>query len=239
MQRRPALLPFQMGMKRLKLERGARQFVFRKGRGFKPSRLAAPSVKKFTKAVIKSKETGFVDLAVATYACDTTGSITLIATVPQGAGTSSRVGKKIMFKSIQGRGEFSAGSAYGLNHCALIIVYDRQPQGALPAITDILNTATSRSFNDDDASGRFTILKRVDEIVVGDNDTNPTAIPVMVLANFYLDLKDLPSTFKSAATGAIADIETGALYAITVGNVAAGLTAAALNIGYRTRYWDA
>lgn len=196
--------------------------------------------KAFKNSVIKSKETGFVDLAVATYACDTTGSITLVATVAQGLTTSGRAGKKILWKSLQGRGEFAAGSTPAANHCALLIVYDKRPTGSLPAITDVLNTATSRSFNNDANSGRFKILKRIDQMVTGESDfTSQGPSNTVVLADFFLDLKSLKCQFKAAASGAIADIEEGAIYAITVGNVANGTGSANLNMGYRTRFYDA
>lgn len=233
----PSQLKRKLGMGRVLMKKRKGESTgftsFRAGRSFKGK------LKQFNKAVIKSKETGFVDLAVSTYACDTTGTITLLATIAQGATVNDRIGKKVMLKSLQARGEFVAGSAFGISHNALIIVYDIRPRGALPGITDILNTATSRSFNDDTNSGRFKILKRIDNITIGDNDVNPTSTPTAILADFFLDLKDLPTVYMAAGTGAINDIEQGAIYAITVGNIAAGLTAGQLNIGYRTRFWDA
>jgi len=56
----------------------------------------APS-KSLNRRGVASRETGYVDLAVANYALDTTGSIVLLATVPQGTSVQQRVGKKIFF----------------------------------------------------------------------------------------------------------------------------------------------
>jgi len=54
----------------------------------------------------------------------------------------------------------------------------------------------------------------------------------------YLKLNGLQSVFKAAGTGAIGDIEEGAIYAITVGSSAAGTAAATMTLGYRTRFID-
>ena len=53
--------------------------------------------------------------------------------------------------------------------------------------------------------------------------------------DFWLSLGNRPVTFKAAGTGAIGDIEEGALYLVTVGNTAAGTAAAALAASFRMR----
>lgn len=183
------------------------------------------------------KEPGYVDLAKADYACDSTGTITLLNTIPQGAGTSERVGKRVALKSLQMRGNVSSSSTATRNDIAYMIVYDKRPTGVLPAITDILNSASPHSFNNDVNSGRFRILKRIDEVLVGNPSTliSPNSI---LNAEFYLNLKMLPQVFKAAGTGAIGDIEEGALYLVTVGSVSAGTGAASLGVGFRLRYVD-
>lgn len=183
------------------------------------------------------RESGYVDLALASYGLDTTGSVTLLATVAQGAGVTQRVGKKIMLKSLQCRGTMNARTAAVANDIAFMIVYDKRPTGALPTITDILVTANSSAFNNDANSGRFRILKRVDDVLIG-NTTTPATGQEEKDASFYLDLKGLPTVFKAAATGAIGDIEEGALYLVTVGDNAAGTSAAYLSAGFRTRFID-
>lgn len=186
---------------------------------------------------VASKETGFVDLAAATYVCDTTGSITLLATIAQGASVNQRVGKKIMLKSIQIRGGISVNTTATTNDTSILIVYDRRPTGALPAITDVLVAADANAFNNDANSGRFKIVRRIDTVLTG-NSTTPTTGLESVNVTEYIPLKGLPCNFKAAGTGAIGDIEEGALYLITVGSRAAGTTAAAFSAGFRTRFVD-
>lgn len=108
-----------------------------------------------------------------------------------------------------------------------MIVYDKRPTGALPTISDILASVEPNAPNQQDNIGRFTILRRLDVILLG----NPTTTADMTSCtfkdgSFYLDLKGLPVVYKSAGTGAIGDIEQGALYSVAVGDHAAGTTAA-------------
>lgn len=186
---------------------------------------------------VSSKDTGFVDLAAASYAIDTAGTITLVATVAQGPSVNQRIGKRAAWKSLQVRGQAFNGAAASVNDCAVIFVYDKRPTGALPAITDVLNTSSAISMNNDANSGRFSILKRLDFILSGTPATTMGEDCAKSM-DFFLDLKKKPVVFKAAATGAIGDIEEGAIYMITVGSNAAGALAATLNVGIRTRFID-
>jgi len=194
---------------------------------------------RFQRAAGVQRETGFVDLAAAAYAMDTTGSVTLIATIPQGTSVNQRVGKKAVYKSVQARGNWSNNSAATNNDCAMMVVYDKRPTGALPAVTDILVSANSNAFNNDANSGRFVILKRHDDVLVGNNTAAANYTEAMYKSqDFFLPLKGLPVCYKAGGTGAIGDIEQGALYFVTVGNSVAGTSAAVANMAFRTRFLD-
>lgn len=181
------------------------------------------------------KESGYVDFQ-QNFDFDTTGTIALIATVAQGTTVNQRVGKKIVWKGIQCRGYMFSNTTAIFNDCALMIVYDNRPTGALPAITDILVTANSTAMNNDANSGRFKILKRLDFRLAGSSTTQLDVSTAS--ADFYLPLLNSPCEFKAAGTGAIADISEGCLYCVTVGINAAGTTAAAANLNFRTRFFD-
>lgn len=210
------------------------------GRGLvvRPSKMVSTSSRwnALNRHGITGKETGYVDTTFAAYLFNTTGSIALIPTIAQGASVNQRVGKKVVLKSLQCRGSVANDTTAVFNDCALLIVYDKRPTGALPAITDILVTATSQSMNNDNNSGRFKILKRLDFSLIG-NATTPTEKSFMS-ADFFLSLNNLPMVFKSATSGTIADIEEGALYLVTVGDTAAGAADAIASLGFRTRFVD-
>ncbi len=184
------------------------------------------------------RDAGYVDLADATYACNTTGSITLLATVAQNASVNGRIGKKAVWKSLQCRGHLLPNTTTLVSKVALIVVYDRRPQALIPGITDVLEAATPTAFNNTQNEGRFQILKRIDCVLVGNNTAGEQTSATAYTVDFFLDLKHKPVVFKAAGTGAMGDIEEGALYFITVGNVAAGTADTDLQAGFRVRFND-
>jgi len=181
------------------------------------------------------RELGYVDTASAAE-FSTTGTITLLNTVPQGAGVEQRVGKKIALKGLQCRGQMTNKSTAVTNDIALMIVYDKRPTGSLPHISDILEAVSASALNNDNNSGRFKILKRIDELLLG-NGTNLTDMTAKG-CDWWLDLKGLPTVYKALGTGAIADIEDGALYLVCVGDTATGTAAASLVANFRVRFLD-
>jgi len=181
------------------------------------------------------QESGYVDLPTQTAGLTTAGSISLIATVAQGAAVTQRIGKKIRWESIQFRGLLNAASATTFCKGSLIVVYDKRPTGVLPAVTDVLVTADSNSMNNDNNSGRFQILRRIDWAFAGLGGTPTTGLEVHLLDEFIRVRR--PGIFKAAATGGIGDIEEGALYAIWVGS-ATGTASATVNYGVRVRFMD-
>lgn len=189
------------------------------------------------RALIAQRDAGYVDLAFTGFTANTTGQIGLVATIAQGVSVNQRIGKKAKYKSVQLRGQFYANAAATINDTAVLLIYDRKPQNALPAITDVLVTATPQSFMNDANSDRFRVLRRWDNVLIG-NSTTPATGKEAVNFDQYVPLNGLPVEFGAAGTGAIGDISTGALYLIVVGNVAAGTGAATCNIGCRTRFVD-
>lgn len=189
---------------------------------------------------MNTKERGYTDTDFAAYNMDTTGTLTLLNIIPQGTTVNDRVGKKVKLLSIQMRGYAiaNAGSAI-TNDVAVIFVYDRRPRGALPAITDVLETANATALNQDSNSGRFKILKRIDMFLLGSSAGGANSGSAYAQSvDCYTKLKELPYEAMAAGTGVIADINTGALYMITVGSAAAGTTAATLNATIRVRFVD-
>lgn len=110
------------------------------------------------------------DSAVATTGVVATGPLTSIV---QGTTDSTRIGNHIRVKHITMKGSCSDTVP---NMMRVIVAWDRQPNGALPAWTDICSNASVHSiYNHDNVVGcggqRFTILydRRV---VINPNDTS-------------------------------------------------------------------
>lgn len=184
-----------------------------------------------------TRDPGYVDLGIANYNIDTVGTITLLNIVPQGPATSQRIGKKIMLKSLQAHGYMYNNTQADTNIVSYLVVYDRRPCGNLPAVTDVLKTANALSFNNDNNSGRFRILKRVNRVLIGRGPSDHTSLSSHE-ESFFISLKGLGMVFNSVGTGEIGDIDEGAIYFITVGGMASGTTAASATMAFRTRYLD-
>lgn len=182
------------------------------------------------------QEVNYVDKASAFYSHDVTGSISLIATISQGASVNQRIGKRAMYKSILMRGSTIAGSTGIGGDYAWLIVYDKRPTGALPLITDILTAINTVSFMNDNNTARFQVVRRHDDVLIG-NTTTPTTGKEMVNLDLFIKFR-APITFESAGTGAIGDIDMGALYFITVGNGPAGTTAPLTSASFRVRFTE-
>jgi len=225
-------------IKVVKMSRKAGKAKLYQGRGLV---VRQPATTGYVKGLQRAyaKEKGYVDLAVANYALDTTGSVTLLNTVAQGAAVTQRVGKKIVMKGLQCRAFIQGNASNDATSVAYMIVYDKRPTGALPTVSDILVSASPRAMNNDANAGRFRILKREDAVLIGNeaafanlHDTTRRD------ATYWLDLKSAPVTYKAAGTGAIGDIEEGALYLVTVGDEAAGANAAVMTAAFRMRFLD-
>lgn len=184
------------------------------------------------------QEVNYVDLGSVVYPFDTTGSITLIATIAQGASVNQRIGKRAYYKSLLIRGIAVAGSTGTIADGAYLVVYDKRPTGALPAITDILTAVTPHAFMNDNNTGRFEIIRRQDFNIIG-NSVTPSTGRESMNVDEYIKLVRRPITFESVGTGAIGDIDSGALYFVTVGNLPAGTTAPSLTARFRTRFTEA
>lgn len=196
------------------------------------------ALRNFARAQGRAKESGYVDLASASYALNTTGSVTLIATIAQGAAVTQRIGKKVMLKSIQIHGYCSSDSTTTTAPGALLVIYDKRPTGSVPTVGDILDSASSQSFMNDANSGRFRVLMRRDYVLAGNVTTagQQTSTSILPVQEFLKVNRQ--AVFKAAGTGAIGDIEEGALYLVSIGNLAAGTADANATLAFRTRFVD-
>lgn len=170
------------------------------------------------------------DFALATSNLDTTGSIQLLNTITQGDDISNREGRQLTIKSIELMLQAQADDTTGVRQeCLTMLVYDLAPQGALPAIGDILASAMVRSARNLNNRHRFIVLKRWDYMVYPDTTANNSKLLK------YYKKHNLTTTYNNTGSG-IQYISNGALYLVTLGTVESGATAGNVYGNIRLRF---
>jgi hypothetical protein len=155
--------------------------------------------------------------------------------IQQGAAFYNRIGSKVCMTSIMVRFNLLASATTVLSSVRYAIVYDRQCNGAFPAITDIFGVNGATAANNSGVNltnrGRFLILR--DKAVTID-----PASALSVDVEEYCKLTQLEAEFK-ASGGTIGDITTGAFYLVcgTV-NLSGTGTVGIVSILARIRYLD-
>lgn len=189
------------------------------------------------------KQHGYVDVAGATYNFDTTGDIVHINIVPQGSSTSERIGKKIMLEGFNIRGSIYPEAETQLADWTVIMVYDTRPTGTLPAITAVLESITSGAQNNYVNSDRFKIWRRWDGMIIGNVAGTPPVFPSATAKSgerfvHYVKMRKKCTWKGAVTTGVIADAAVGAVYLITLGNRAPGVTACGMSAQIRCKFTD-
>lgn len=150
-----------------------------------------------------------------------TSSINLI---PQGVTESQRIGRKCTIKAIQWKGsirlaEFVGSSLQPGMVLRMMVLMDKQCNGAAPTVTGVLETAHIYSYLNLVNSGRFKVLSdktyRMDSKTSAGNgaanDNSSTRQPF----NFYKKC-NIPLEFDGA-TGAITEIRSNNLFILLIG----------------------
>lgn len=181
----------------------------------------------------------FHNVTLAAYQCNTTGSITHLDVIPQGNTVNSREGKAFRIRSVQVRGYFQSDTATTVAVAGAYLIWDMQPNKALPAITDIFDTSTSDSFAKRENKQRFIILKKWVKSMVGNITTPSTGKETQVVEKWLKMPEDAIAMCTSAdTTGAIGNRINGALLLVTLGNVAAGTQDSNFQCGFRVNFSD-
>jgi hypothetical protein len=181
----------------------------------------------------------FLDTANATYPLNSTGSITHLTPVPQGDTVSSRQGKSFRCTSVGIRGAIVADATAVVNAWGVYLVWDYQPNQALPAITAIFDTISPYSFPNRSNDLRFKIIRKFLDVTVG-NSTTPTTEKVALFIDEFVKLPVDSNVLCTSGdtTGVIGNTIMGALYLITMGSGVAGTADANAIISIRVNFTD-
>lgn len=205
-------------------------------------------------AILTSRdvELKVADIAATTYQVNTTGSFTLLAAPVPGTDFTNRVGRKVELKSVYIRGfvfpEAAASQGVAIDtimeQARLIVFVDKQPNGAVPVVADLLNTASTASMLNLNNRDRFRIIH--DETFEFDPYYfSNTATQSYVSATNqikpvkYFKKLNIRTIFNAGTAGTIADINSEALYMFWIGNAAAGTnTDVNATVSTRVRFTD-
>ena len=177
----------------------------------------------------------YFDVGGASYVNNTTGSITHLDIVPTGTSAVTREGKSFRLRSVWIIGSMQNNSAATTNDVINYLIWDRQPNKALAAITDVVDVATADTFTKRENANRFRIIKKWSRSLCGPAAGTGVTINSQIRIDQFIKLPEECVAMCTAAdtTGAIGNRISGALLFLTLGDTAAGTAAAVTTVGFR------
>lgn len=175
----------------------------------------------------KNVDTVLTDFALVTPASTFTAG-QLLSGIAAGTGNQTRIGRKVTFRSFQVRFHMGnqAGTGVGAtgSPMRMLVVYDKQPNGALALIGDVLTANDFAGLFNLNNADRFVIIH--DHVYQIDSSTPTTG-------QFYRKIA-LDAIYPTGAAG-IADINSGSIVMFLCNT---GVTAPVINLQARLRYTD-
>jgi len=221
-------------MKRVYKRRYAPKKKFARRSFARPMAITGPANYRTGGLILAKTEWKSVDVAVSDD-CDSTGAVLLVNGIARGDDIGERNGRQIVMKSFEIRAQDWATIGTGLAQShRIMLVYDKQANGAALTVAMVLLTASITSPRNLENRQRFVVL--MDKVVNLAEDGAGGLSSVMWQAYKRLNL---PVTFNSGDAGTVADIITGSLYLLYIGDKAAGAIAGTLSTRMRLRYEDA
>lgn len=162
----------------------------------------------------------------------------MVAPIIQGSTVGQRIGNEIVVKSVQIRGHCTASTTTVLTHNRLILLVDKQPNGATPAFTDIYNSNSCDSLPRTDTQDRFYILKEWYFPIEGYQTGTLTAggVPSTFLIDEIIPC-NVPIVY-GASTGAAGDLKSGNILLVSIADVASAATNASPWLYVQVDYFD-
>lgn len=170
--------------------------------------------------------------AVGVVNSTTFSAVRLLNPTMQGVTAATRLGRKITMTSLLVKMSIAlAPTSTGGSPCRVLIVYDKQTNGAAPAITDVLLANDFHSPQNLNNTDRFTVIldKITDPVSVSNNAS--------ISHNFYKQFQ-LELVTKDTSAGDVTDIITGGIFAFTAQNSAVLVVTPAIISFTRIRFFD-
>lgn len=183
----------------------------------------------------------FFDFNTGVQVCGQTFNIIHVNPIAQGTDEINRLGRNITTKSVQVRAIFQANTTGVQSVARMMLVYDRQPNGALPVAADIMSfpgALVAQGYPNQDNRDRFLILMDKAYPVIGTSTTANTGLERQYVMK-YKKLGNLITNWSSTGTtGVIGGLTTGSILCLLYGDVITGTAAATVNINFRFRFSD-
>lgn len=211
----------------------------------------------------KGSETKSIDTVNGQYALNTTGTVNILNAIAPGSSYFNRVGRRIEMKSLQMKGwlkPIPAQDSPVTQTGRIIIVYDRQTNGAAPVYADVIKsqgailTSTSSEIKDFinlDNRDRFQIIRDIEfclpscdraansDVTIQGVSTHGNGTGEAFQFNEFIKLKGLVTQYKAdSANPVVGDVATGGLFILSRGNAAAGGEGWLAELSFRLRYKD-
>lgn len=178
-------------------------------------------------------EKKYVDVDTAVYQINTTGSITLLNGMIRGTdAAANRIGRKVTLTKLFIRGYCSSENSQAVGTTTVsisqlarcLVIYDRQTNAATPALLDILKEARPESQLNINNRERFTVLLDWQTCFGPCQVSNSTFATSESSVKEFKEFRSLrlPMQFNATNAGDVTDINSGAIFMVWVGNVAAG-----------------
>lgn len=204
-----------------------------------------------------SGEVKALDVPFTTYTLNTAMQITALNLIRTGSTFCNRIGRRIEMKNLRISGMVIPLRTQAVHdYCRIIVVYDRQTNGALPAQADILQTTDQAAANTSGAFSGLNLNNRDRFVTLMDDRFQLPALTLTAgqvttpgfqdqtkesfFVERFIKLKGLLTQYKADSSPAvIGDIATGGLYLCTIGLAnAAGAEGYSVDIETRLRFRD-
>jgi len=214
-----------------------------------------------TTSVVPRHEIKVLDTPLATYTLNSgagggTAYFLALNTPIQGSAFYNRIGTKIAMKNLYVNGFLapSGNTANENDYVRIMVVYDKQTNGAFPATSALLTdyavngSTTTNSLSGINMTNRERFVVLMDERIMAPSASTQTApavstrFPDPVSTTFkiqrFIKLNDLSVMYNQTNGGTVGDIQTGGLYLVTFGGYTTSNAGWVLNASFRLKYDD-
>lgn len=178
-------------------------------------------------------EKKWVDTTTGNKNFSLTGAFSLINGLQRGTDVYQRVGRRIKIVSINIRGLFFVlqdGAVPSIDYLRMMLVYDREPNGSLPNLNEILQDTSEANATSTNSishmnlvnSDRFAIIKDWSIAIPAKAASGTSAPSQSLLDNGFAAINwnkkvNLDVKYNSGTVGDVTDITTGSLFLVFVG----------------------